>query len=166
MSTAPILDQLQAENKKLFLQFGGQGSPWIKELSKLYQEPSLKEFFEITFSTIDKEVKRANHPNFFDQGFNLKAWLENPESAPSEDYLCRATISVPTIMATQVANYLFLSNKGYSADRLISLTAGSSGHSQGIIAACLIALGKSGADFLKAYSDFLSFEFWLYDSGL
>jgi malonyl CoA-acyl carrier protein transacylase len=161
MSTAPILDQLQAENKKLFLQFGGQGSPWIKELSKLYQEPSLKEFFEITFSTIDKEVKRANHPNFFDQGFNLKAWLENPESAPSEDYLCRATISVPTIMATQVANYLFLSNKGYSADRLISLTAGSSGHSQGIIAACLIALGKSGADFLKAYSDFLSFEFWM-----
>ncbi|MCZ8238239.1 MAG: ACP S-malonyltransferase [Leptospiraceae bacterium] len=161
MSNAPVLDSIQADNKKLFLQFGGQGSPWIKELSKLYSEPSLKEFFEITFSTIAKEVKRANHPSFFDQGFDLKSWLENPDSAPSDDYLCRAAISVPTIMATQVGNYLFLAHNGYTAERLIPLTAGASGHSQGIIAACLIALGKSGEDFLKAYSDFLSFEFWM-----
>ncbi|WCL49966.1 ACP S-malonyltransferase [Leptospira sp. GIMC2001] len=161
MSSAPILENLRSENKKIFIQFGGQGSPWIKELSKLYQEPSLKSFFDMTFETIAKEVKRTDDKVRFDQGFDLKSWLENPESAPLEDYLCRACISVPTIMAAQVGNYLLLVNNGYKTADLIAQTAAGSGHSQGIIASCLIALGKDGDDFLQAYSDFLSFEFWM-----
>jgi malonyl CoA-acyl carrier protein transacylase len=161
MGSAPILDTLEAEKKKCFLQFGGQGSPWLKELSKLYQEPVLKDFFEVNFAIINKEVARAENKSLFDQGFDLKSWLENPESAPSDDYLCRASISVPTIFATQIGNYLLLSSKGYTPSRMNPLVAGSSGHSQGIIAAALVALGKEGKDFLDAYSNFLSFEFWM-----
>jgi malonyl CoA-acyl carrier protein transacylase len=161
MSSAPILDQIESQNAKFFIQFGGQGSPWLKELTKLYQEPALKEFFNVTFETISKELARAENKSLYDQGFDLKSWLENGESAPSDDYLCRACISVPTIMATQVGNYLLLVSKGYDADRLTAATAASSGHSQGIIAAVLVALGKKGNDFLKAYSDFLSLEFWM-----
>lgn len=161
MGSAPILDKLEAENKKCFLQFGGQGSPWLRELTKLYQEPSLSEFFRITFETIAKEVARANNKDFFDLGFDLKSWLEDGETAPPEEYLCRATISVPTIFAAQIANYLLLLNKGYSHSRLMSLTAGASGHSQGVIAAVLVGLGLEGEEFLKAYAKFMSMEFWM-----
>lgn len=161
MTNAPLLDKLESNKKKLFIQFGGQGSPWLKELAKHYQDPSFKDFFNVTFSTIQKELQRVEHKEFFNLGFDLKSWLENPDSAPPEEYLCRATISVPAILATQIANYLYLVNQGYETNRLIHNTAGGSGHSQGIIAAVLVALGKSGDEFLKAYSNFLSFEFWM-----
>lgn len=161
MSSAPILDELESTNTKLFLQFGGQGAPWLKELSKLYQEPELASYFEITFQTLNKELERAENKSLYENGFDLKSWLDNPENAPSEDYLSRANISVPAIFVTQMGNYLFLLGKGYDSDRLLSLTAGASGHSQGIIAACLVALGKKGDEFLQAYSRFLSLEFWM-----
>ncbi len=161
MSSAPLLDQLGSSGGKLFLQFGGQGSPWLKELSKLYTEASLSSFFQITFETLENELKRVKYTSFFEEGFNLKSWLEDPDSAPSEDYLSRAPISVSSIFATQVGNYLYLVSKGYDPDRITSLTAGSSGHSQGIIASTLVALGKKGEDFLEAYSQFLSFTFWM-----
>jgi malonyl CoA-acyl carrier protein transacylase len=161
MSNAPILDKVRSENKKLFLQFGGQGSPWLKELSKLYSEPGLKDFFDVAFSAIAKEFSRAKNKDIYDQGFDLKSWVENPDSAPSDDYLCRANISVPAIFTTQIGNYLLLVSKGYEAKEITSLAAGASGHSQGIIAATLVALGKEGKEFLDAFSDFLSFIFYM-----
>ena len=55
MSTAKLLNDTTANGKKFFLQFGGQGSPYLKEVSKLYkEEPLLKEFFEVAFATLSK----------------------------------------------------------------------------------------------------------------
>lgn len=93
------------------MQFGGQGSPYLKELAKLYQEPELKEFFDVSFRTTDEIAARDGKSPFLNEGFNFKAWLENPDSAPSEDYLARAPISVPGIFMTQIANYVLVTKK-------------------------------------------------------
>lgn len=61
MAIANFLNQVKASGGKLFLQFGGQGSPFLKEISKLYEsEPSLKEFFDVSFKAIAEEVPKLD----------------------------------------------------------------------------------------------------------
>lgn len=163
MSTAKLLNTTIGNGKKFFLQFGGQGSPYLKEVSKLYkEEPLLKEFFEVAFKTLnqlEKEVGRSDI--LISEGLDLKSWIENPESAPSEDYQIRGSVSVAMIFITQVANYHLLTLKGFPVDQLTAHTAGVTGHSQGIIGGALAAVAKSGSDFYKAFEDFLKFAFYL-----
>lgn len=165
MTNPKVLTSLKSSGKKFFLQFGGQGSPYLKELAKLYQEPELADFFKVSFDVLSKIAQRDGKHPFLNEGIDFKSWLENPDAAPSEDYLARAPLSVPGIFMTQVANYRLLTKKGYSTSELIGNTGGISGHSQGVIAAALIGLGKDGDDFLKAYADFLNFIFYLGFNG-
>jgi malonyl CoA-acyl carrier protein transacylase len=157
----PILSSLSSSGNKAFLQFGGQGSPWIKELSKLSTEADLAPLFNLTYQLIEENMKRVGTLPQYDQGFDLRAWLSNPDSAPDEDYLCRACISVPAIFITQVSNYLLLTKKGYAVSELMKNSAGITGHSQGVVAAALVGLGKDGDEFLKAYSQFFTFIFYM-----
>jgi malonyl CoA-acyl carrier protein transacylase len=165
MTTAKLLSSFTAQSQKFFLQFGGQGSPYLKELSKLYQEPDLKEFFDISFKTTSEIFERENKSPLLNEGFDFKAWVENPDGAPSEDYLARAPISVPGIFMTQIANYVLITKRGNPTSELIKATAAISGHSQGVIAGALVGLGKEGDEFLKVYSDFLKFIFYLGFNG-
>lgn len=165
MTSAKLLTSSLQNSQKFFLQFGGQGSPYLKELAKLYAEPELKEFFEITFATTQEITNRDGKSPLLNEGFDFKSWIENPDAAPSEDYLARAPISVPGIFMTQMANYFLVSKRAYPVAELVKATGGISGHSQGVIAGALAGLGKEGADFLKAYSDFLRFVFYLGFNG-
>jgi malonyl CoA-acyl carrier protein transacylase len=165
MTTPKLLSSFTAQSQKFFLQFGGQGSPYLKELSKLYQEAELKEFFAVSFKVIAEIAEREGKNPLLNEGIDFKSWLENPDGAPSEDYLARAPISVPGIFMTQVANYVLVTKSGYSTAQLIQATGGVSGHSQGVIAAALVGLGKDGDEFLKAYADFLKFIFYLGFNG-
>lgn len=161
--TAKFLIDAKQNGKKFFLQFGGQGSPYLKEISKLYkEEPSLGSFFQIAFETLNKiesELTRSNP--LITEGLDLKSWIENPDSAPSEDYQIRGSVSVSMIFITQVANFHLLTTKGYPMSELLSNTSGVTGHSQGIVAAALVALGKSDVEFLATFSTFLRFIFFL-----
>lgn len=160
--TAKFLTEAKANGKKFFLQFGGQGSPYLKEISKLYKdEPLLKEFFEVTFSTLQEIENTVGKDPLISEGLNLKSWIENPDSAPSDDYQIRGSVSVAMIFITQVANYHLMTLKGYPVDELLANTAGITGHSQGVIGAAFAAIGASGKDFNKVYSDFLKFVYFL-----
>ncbi|GBF51125.1 [acyl-carrier protein] S-malonyltransferase [Leptospira ryugenii] len=165
MSTAKLLSTYLSQSQKFFLQFGGQGSPYLKELAKLYQDPNLKEFFDVTFQTTSEIYAREKSSPFLNEGFDFKAWVENPDAAPSEEYLARAPISVPGIFMTQIANYVLLTKSGYSTSELLQATGAISGHSQGVIAGAFVGLGKEGKDFLTAYADFLRFVFYLGYNG-
>lgn len=161
MAVANFLNEAKAQGNKLFLQFGGQGSPWLKELSKLYEtDPSLKELFDTAFKTLAEEVPSLKK-EIISQGYDFESWIKNPESAPDENYLCSATVSIVGIFLTQTANYVSLVNKGFATSELIANAVGATGHSQGIIPAVLIALGKEGADFYKEYAKFLKFVLYL-----
>ena len=134
MSTAKLLNSTTENGKKFFLQFGGQGSPYLKEVSKLYkEEPLLKEFFEVAFATLNKiENEVGKSDILISEGLDLKSWIENPDSAPSDDYQIRGSVSVAMIFITQAANYHLMTLKGFPVDKLLAATAGVTGHSQGI----------------------------------
>lgn len=158
-----LIEQAKQNNKKFFLQFGGQGSPYLKEITKLYkEEPILKDFFQVVFETLEgyKSVFSTQDKRF-EYGFDLKSWMENPDSAPSEDYLARASISVIMIFLTQIAHYHLWTLKGYSPNVQKELVGGSTGHSQGIIAASFSALNFEKEDFLKALRNYMGYMFYL-----
>ncbi len=163
MSIAKLLNDTTANGKKFFLQFGGQGSPYLKEVSKLYkEEPLLKEFFEVAFATLNKiESEVGKSDILIAEGLDLKSWIENSDSAPSDDYQIRGSVSVAMIFITQAANYHLLTLKGFPLDKLTAATAGVTGHSQGIIGAAMASVAKDGKDFYKTFADFLSFTFYL-----
>ncbi len=161
MTVANFLNEAKTQGNKLFLQFGGQGSPWLKELSKLYEtDPSLKELFDTAFKTLAEEIPSLDK-NIISQGYDFESWLKNPESAPDEAYLSSATVSIVGIFLTQTANYVSLTNKGFPTSELIANAIGATGHSQGIVPAVLVSLGKEGAEFYKEYSKFLKFILYL-----
>ncbi|PJZ66726.1 ACP S-malonyltransferase [Leptospira wolffii] len=161
MAVANFLNEAKSQGNKLFLQFGGQGSPWLKELSKLYEsEPSLKEFFETAFKTLAEEIPSLDK-KIVSQGYDFESWLKNPDSAPDESYLSSATVSIVGIFLTQTANYVSLTNKGFPTSELLANALGATGHSQGIVPAVLVSLGKEGAEFYKEFSKFLKFILYL-----
>lgn len=162
METAKLLKQIKADNKKLFIQFGGQGSPYLKEITKLYkEEPLLKEFFNTAFEVIAKIESLKKGDFLIDQGIDLKTWMENPDNPPSDDYLCRGSVSVLMIFLTQVAHYHLAVLKGLHIPDLKGSLAGFTGHSQGIISAAMAGLLKDGKDFYKTLYDFSLFIFHL-----
>ncbi|EKR08609.1 hypothetical protein [Leptospira kirschneri] len=161
MAIANFLNQVKASGGKLFLQFGGQGSPFLKEISKLYEsEPSLKEFFDTSFKAIAEEVPKLDKKIIYG-GYDFESWVKNPDSAPDENYLCSAPVSIVGIFLAQMGNYVAFTNKGFPVSELISNSIGATGHSQGVISSALTALGKEGSDFYSAFSKFLKFVLYI-----
>ncbi|UOG48606.1 ACP S-malonyltransferase [Leptospira noguchii] len=161
MAIANFLNQVKASGGKLFLQFGGQGSPFLKEISKLYEsEPSLKEFFDVSFKAIAEEVPKLDKKIIY-SGYDFESWVKNQDSAPDENYLCSAPVSIVGIFLAQMGNYVAFTNKGFPVSELISNSIGATGHSQGVISSALIALGKEGSDFYSAFSKFLKFVLYI-----
>lgn len=160
---AKLIQEAKTNNKKLFLQFGGQGSPYLKEISKLYkEEPLLGNFFTVVFETLKKyETVFPKTDKRFEDGFDLKSWMDNPDSAPSEDYQARASVSVIMIFLTQIAQYHLWTLKGYAPADLKDAIAGTTGHSQGVIAASLAALNLSGDKFYDALKNYMGYMFYL-----
>ncbi len=159
MNSVPeLIHQATQGNTSFFLQFGGQGSPWLGELARSRSNPLLNEFFSAAFSVISEEFQRVKDNPFYEPGFDPEAWLADPDSAPSEDYLERVTISMPMIHLTQLANLELIHHSGFSRDNIVRYASGATGHSQGVVTASLLALGLSGNDYfeaLKVYTRFL-----------
>ena len=158
-----ILQDVKANHKKIFLQFGGQGAPYLKEITKLYkEEPLLKEYFDTIFSTISGlESIFLKSDSRYALGYDLKSWMDSPESAPAEDYLIRGSVSVPMIFLTQVGHFHLMTLKGYPISELLANSSGTTGHSQGILAATFASLGFDGKEFYNQFKEYIKFVFYL-----
>ncbi len=145
-------------NKKFFVQFGGQGNSFLKEMQILYERKELKEFFYTAFEAIGYCLHRDDIQSeskiFYPEGFPLKDWLEK-KSFPDESYLSICTITFPGNQITQLATlYLFLQS-GYDPDEFLNYVHSATGHSGGLQAAVIFALGKKGKDLLEIIYKFI-----------
>lgn len=146
------------KNKKFFIQFGGQGNSFLKEMQILYERKELKEFFDVAFDAIEYCLEREDIQSesqiFYPEGFPLKDWLEK-KNLPSESYLSICTITFPGNQITQLATlYLFIQS-GYDPDEFLNYVHSTTGHSGGLQAAVLFALGKKGKDLLEEIYKFI-----------
>ncbi len=142
-----------------FLQFGGQGVPWLKELSIYMADTKMQLFYEVVVQAIQEEVERVDLSKVLNTNFNLRTWLKEPDKAPDTIALSKATISLPMIQATQLAHIEFLHvNNLLRREDLYQNACGAVGHSQGVVAATLLAMCLEGEEYynaVKAYTKYL-----------
>lgn len=156
----PELLQLARKGKaKFFIQFGGQGTSYLRQLKDLYNKwPEMQDYFQASFTAINKimarpDIQETKHI-FFPYGFDLEKWIRG-EDVPPLEYLTSAPISFPCNQITQLAYYHLLDIKCLHMQEVLEHTKAATGHSQGLQAAVAIALGKYKYDFLEILSNFV-----------
>lgn len=158
MSTPALLKQAEEGSAKFYLQFGGHGAPYFKELHKYYEDPNMKRFFDTVIDAIEKTAPVASK-EILPHGLEFRKWLDDPETIPSDDYLILAGLSLGLIQVTQFAHYESLHFKGFDRNTMLKHTAGASGHSQGLIPATFAALQLEGDAYyegLSLYTQYLT----------
>ena len=153
-----LLDAAKAGQAKFFLQFGGQGAPYLKEMQKLYAEASMKPFFDVAVSAIEAAAKMVEGTAAHPEKVDFRKWLTEPDHAPSDDAMSIAGVSLGLIAATQFAHYEYLHQQGFNRAEMLKHTVAASGHSQGLITASFTALsleGKAHYDAIYKYIQYL-----------
>ena len=161
ISENSLIKKAQSGEARFYLQFGGQGTPWLPELLRYYQNPDFKTFFDTVFRALEEEQPRVEGTVGLPRGLDLQAWLKDKESIPSEEYLSYAAVSLPLIQVTQFAHYENLRVQNISHQDLISWSLGAAGHSQGIIAAAFTALALEGEAYYEALAQFIKYQLYL-----
>ncbi|MBI3396155.1 MAG: ACP S-malonyltransferase [Spirochaetia bacterium] len=161
MGTPALLKTAQEGKAGFYIQFGGQGSPWYKELSKFFREPHMKKFFDTALAAVEEEMKLIGATVGLPNGLDARKWLNDETTIPSEDYLGCAAVSIPMIQITQLAHLENLSHHGYDRSAFVQAAHGASGHSQGLIPASLVALGLTGDAYYDALSKYVKYLLYL-----
>ncbi|MCB1174790.1 MAG: ACP S-malonyltransferase [Leptospiraceae bacterium] len=156
-----LLKQAEAGNARFYLQFGGQGAPWIKELAAYYGDDKFKQFFDVVLGAIEAERPRVDGSIGLPHGIDARSWLENADSIPGEDYLATAAVSIPMIQVTQLAHVENLRQNGFPLEKMLQYTVAATGHSQGLIPACLMAQDLSGKQYLEGLEKYVKYLLYL-----
>jgi malonyl CoA-acyl carrier protein transacylase len=148
-----LLEGARSGKNRFFIQFGGQGNSFLKEMQILYERPELSEFFDVCFEAIEHCLNRPDVreelDRFYPRGFPLKQWLEKTVRPHDDDlYLCTITFAGNQI--TQLGSYVAAVMGGYTPDAFYPYVSSGTGHSGGLQAAVFSALGLEGRDLLDA----------------
>ena len=145
-----VLDRLAAGTATAAVTFAGQGVDALPELADLVAErPELGPGL-VTASAVLEDVAAADEGGWFRHGFDVAAWAADPDGAPSPAYLRTSAVSYPLILLTQAVRWRALCDEGLDVSHLVAVT----GHSQGLLAAMMVAetpVGIVGDDRLARY---------------
>ncbi|CAN3357636.1 fatty acid synthase subunit beta [Diutina catenulata] len=151
-----LLKDADAGKAKLSAIFGGQGNTdeYFEELRELYQvyRPLV---FDDVIVPIARHLKQliGSDPAFakiYTQGLDVVAWLNSRELTPDVEYLLAGPVSCPLISLIQMCHYTVTAKVlGITPGQLRQrLASGTTGHSQGLIAAMAIASSDSWSEFI------------------
>lgn len=139
---------------------GGQGSPWYRELKKIYDTQEYKEFFFHCFDSLNELKSLTSNAIATPKGIHPELWLKDESTLPEEDYLSTAGISLIMIQVTQLAYFEQLRTR-YPLEKILEIVAGATGHSQGLISITLVALGLDGNDYYEALRFYMKYITYL-----
>ncbi|KAG9238188.1 fatty acid synthase [Amylocarpus encephaloides] len=132
--------------------FGGQGTDnYFDSLGELYAtyEPLMTPLILRASSHLRQRIALEEaYQSHFPKSLNVLLWLRSPETRPDAVYLASAPVSFPLIALLQltafevVARLLCLSPSG-----MCSMFSGTTGHSQGIVTAAIIAAATDWVSF-------------------
>jgi len=174
---------IQAARKSqigLFAQFGGQGANYLDELRDLFH--THRELLAPIIKRAEMIMKeQSNSPearlfinrNFFSEGLDLLTWLEpvssteetTPEWLPSEEYLASSPISYPLILLTQLCRYYTTAKSLFPNHTnpilcMRNVLKGTTGHSQGVVAAVVISVAEDEEQFINLTLQMFNYLFW------
>ncbi len=140
--------------RDLLIQFGGHGTPWLREISKYRKEDGFKVFFAALAKGIKTAVEHTGSDLVNPE--QIFHWIDNPESAPSPEELYAAPVSLTMIQAVQFAHLHAVRLAGalpILKNRVSILT----GHSQGLFPATALSLEWSGMDAMLLLEQYTAF---------
>lgn len=163
----PLKSQLFTEaTSSIYAIFGGQGNTddYFEELRDLYQvyKPLIKSFLVDINDNVNGLLKNLESGDkIYTQGIDLLTWLENKDKTPDKDYLLSVPVSCPLIGVLQLSHYLINCQVlGIDPGTFQSHLKGTTGHSQGLVTALVVASSTDFESFntnsIKAV-DFLMF---------
>ncbi|RHY67547.1 hypothetical protein DYB38_007719 [Aphanomyces astaci] len=140
-STLPKLDAFllsDLRDAKVLVQFGGQGSGYLSELAQLVKS------FETVRDLVSRARAALEHTALANEASCIlhSLLLADHELTArlSKSALSWACVSYPLVFLTQLASHLaFLETGGLTHQRFLPMIQGGTGHSQGLVAAVLLA---------------------------
>ena len=151
-----LLTEAASGPASLLAIFGGQGNTdeYFEELRDLYHiyHPLVYEDVIVPIAKHFNKLIKAD-PQFdkiYTQGLDVLGWLQLADKTPDTEYLLAAHVSCPLISLIQMCHYTVTCKvlgvtPGEFRD---SLKAGTTGHSQGLIAALAVASSLTWEDFI------------------
>ncbi|EFW15040.1 fatty acid synthase beta subunit, partial [Coccidioides posadasii str. Silveira] len=93
---------------------------------------------------------------------DILRWLHDRDTQPDTDYLVSAPVSLPLIGLVQLAHYMATCKAmGKQPGEILERFSGTTGHSQGIVTAAVIATATTWESFGKAAKNALTMLFWI-----
>jgi fatty acid synthase subunit beta len=154
------------DNAKVYSVFGGQGNieEYFDELRELYRTyPSFVEELIVSAAELLQTLSRdPRAEKLYSKGLDVMTWLHDPESTPDVDYMVSAPVSFPLIGLVQLAHYTVTCKVlGLTPGQFRERTAGSTGHSQGVVMAAATASADSWESFDEIAISSLTILFWI-----
>jgi fatty acid synthase subunit beta len=168
-TTSALFKSGQDGTTSLYAIFGGQGGAnytSLQELRTLYSiyGPFLENLLDTATSILSELAHSSGAMDFeYDyEGFELKRWLAEPETAPDQVHIAAAPLSFPLLGLLSLAHFCItckILNKCPS--EMQEALSGVSGHSQGILVAATIAQSTTWESFYEAVATCLRLLFWI-----
>ncbi|KAF0695022.1 hypothetical protein As57867_014085, partial [Aphanomyces stellatus] len=137
------------------VQFSGQATEYIDELSLLVESyDSVRSFVEDAQTALFEEATPL--------GLTIRPflWTQGRAFQPPKDILTSAPVSYPLIFISQVANYLgFLEAAKTTHENVLQKIRVGAGHSQGIVAALLLATATTQDELFSLAVKFVRYMF-------
>jgi fatty acid synthase subunit beta len=154
------------DNAKVYSVFGGQGNieEYFDELRELYRTyPSFVEELIVSAAELLQNLSRnPQAEKLYSKGMDVMTWLHDPESTPDVDYMVSAPVSFPLIGLVQLAQYTVTCKVlGLTPGQFRERTAGTTGHSQGVVMAAATASADSWDSFDEIALSSLTILFWI-----
>ena len=136
----------------IFAVFGGQGTDesYFNELGAVYTiyEPIVQNLFSSAAEHLRELIKEGCYNAHFSQGINFLDWLKNPPRRPHSQYITSAPVSFPLIGLLQLAHYKVVCHfLGRTPSEMHKSLSGTTGHSQGIVVAAVVAAAEDWQSF-------------------
>ena len=154
------------EEAGLYAIFGGQGNieEYFDELREVYTTyPSFVEKLVEDSAELLRSLSRdPRAEKLYSKGLDVMRWLQDGDTQPDTQYLVSAPVSLPLIGLVQLAHYAVTCRAmGQTPGELRQKFLGTTGHSQGIITAAVIAVADSWESYEKAAKKALTMLFWI-----
>lgn len=151
---------------KLYSIYGGQGNieEYFDELREIYKTyPTfVEEFISSSAELLQSLARDEDAIKLYSKGMDIIQWLHDRDSQPDTEYLVSAPVSLPLIGLVQLAHYMATCKAvGKEPGDVLDRFAGTTGHSQGIITAAVIATVTSWESFARAAKNALTMLFWI-----
>ena len=155
---AAIYKAAVSQNACVYAIFGGQGNSqdYLSEFRQLFN--AHRSVIENLVSDVSEMLQQLSRsPKFADHysnGFDLMAWLEDESTSPDNSYLISAPVSLPLIGLLQLLHLRVLGHQlRCSPLDMQRMLSGTTGHSQGIISAAVLASASSWSSFEQKVID-------------